>query len=175
MSHFPNVLYHGSRFKQTELMPGFLRSGVLVEWDKTESNHFLYATSVRNTAVELGFASSLEKMFDIERFHVHEGTILIQTQEEIDINSLGTVLVYLYTINCFETDGWVKNFNEHNGLDTEYKTKQTVRNINKCEKIDVRNWLSNYDVTIEIELPDIKIGKSKQVSLESAPPIYLNW
>jgi len=156
-------------------MPGFLRSGVLVEWDKTESNRFLYATSVLNTAWELGFASSIEKAFDIERFHVHQGKILIQTQEPITVEDLEKVPVYLYTIHYQDKDGWVKNFNEHNGLDTEYKTKQTIRAIESCVKLDVRKWICNYDVTIEEVLPDIKVGKSKQVTLESHRPVYLKW
>lgn len=171
----PTLLYHGSRFKQDELKPGFLHTGVLVEWDKTESNKFLYATSVLSTAWELGFASSIEKEFDIDRFHVHKGKIAIQTPESIKIEDLEKIEVYLYTIHYRDEDGWTKNFNEHNNIDTEYKTKQTIRSIESCTKLDVRKWLCNYDVTIEKNLPKIEEGKNKQVVLESNIPIYLKW
>jgi hypothetical protein len=170
----PATLYHGSKFKQTELKPGFLHTGVLVKWDKTESNEFLYATTEFNTAAELGFASSLEKIFTMDCFHVDKGHIVIQTPDKITTTQLEQAVVYIYTIECLDKDNWIKNDNEHNGLDTEYKTKCTVRSIKECIKLDVRKWLSNYSVEIKQTEHEVKDGRSKKLTLESRP-VYLKW
>jgi len=53
------MLFHGSGFDQSELMPGFYRSGNLVKWDETESNMFLYTTTEREVAIGQGFASTV--------------------------------------------------------------------------------------------------------------------
>jgi hypothetical protein len=114
----PPFLYHGSRFKQPELMPGFLRSGKLVRWDNTESNKFLYATTEKSLAIELGFASSIEKQFKIDRFEVEHGKMHIQTADYMTIKDLEKVPVFIYTIEYEREDGWMKNRNDHNGIDT---------------------------------------------------------
>lgn len=170
----PTVLYHGSRFKQTELKPGFLHTGVLVEWDETESNKFLYATSVYNTAMELGFASSIEKAFDVDHFHVDKGIISIQTPDDLKIEQLYNLPVFIYTLQCLDGDCWMKNANEHNGLDTEYKTNRTIRAIEKCEALDIRKWLTNYEVRIERQIAKSANGRGKELVTESIP-VYLKW
>lgn len=174
MSNTPHLLYHGSRFEQPELMPGFLRSGELVKWDETESNEYLYTTTDKNTAYELGFASSLEKEFDIDRFHVHKGVIIIQTQERITDKMLEQLPVFIYTIPFLREDCWHKNSNDHNGLDTEYKTKNTIDNIHSCEQLDVKKWLCNFEVKIGKNFPLMKDGRSK-VAVEALQPAYLKW
>lgn len=161
----PPVLYHGSRFKQNELQPGFNHTKKIVTWDKTESNAFLYATSVRNTAIELGFASSLEKIFNITYFRVQDGEIIIECDVPFTLKDLAIVPVFLYKIDCKDADGWVKNNNEHNGLTTEYKTQKTVRSILLTEKIDVCQWLSSYKVNVR------RTKHSPVVGLENYRPL----
>lgn len=170
----PTVLYHGSRFKQTELKPGFLHTGVLVEWDETESNKFLYATTVFNTAAELGFASSIEKAFNVDRFHVDKGIICIQTPDALKVEQLYNIPVFIYTIRCLDKDCWVKNANEHNGLDTEYKTNRTIHAIEKCEPLDILKWLANYEVRIGRKIVKTANGRGKELVTESLP-VYLKW
>lgn len=144
----PGILYHGSRFKQNELQPGYNHSRKLVKWDQTENNTFLYATSVKDTAIELGFASSLEKLFDVTYFKVEGKEILIECTSELKLKDLAIVPVYLYKIDCKDSDGWKKNNNEHNGIATEYKTHNCVRSILLCEKVDIALWLKSYRVVV---------------------------
>jgi hypothetical protein len=144
----PNILYHGSRFKQNELQPGYNHSRQLVKWDQTENNTFLYATSVRDTAIELGFASSLEKLFDVTYFKVEGKEILIECASELKLKDLAIVPVYLYKIECKDADGWKKNDNEHNGITTEYKTHNCIRAILLCERVDITQWLKGYRVIV---------------------------
>ena len=169
----PAFLYHGSRFEQAELKPGFQHSNELVHWDHTESNKFLYACTVESLAVELGFASSIEKQFKIDRFHVTDKKILIQTDEKITVKDLERVPMFLYIIRFHADDGWVKNDNKHNGINTEYKTKETIYDIDRCKAIKAKDWLSHYDVTITRSAPPKVEGASKQV-MESYPA-YVQW
>lgn len=166
--NLPRLLYHGSRFKQPELMPGFNRSGKLVQWDETESNLFLYASSVKDVAIELGFASAIEKLFNVTRFRVENKEITIETELSISQNDLAHAPVYLYTIACQAKDGWKKNNNEHNGIDTEFKTQRTILNILQCERVDIKEWLKQYQVTLK------NTGNTQGVALEAftPPPSY---
>lgn len=152
-----NLLYHGSGFKQTELMPGYYRSGNLVEWDETESNKFLYVTTDREVAIGQGFASTVEKVFKVHRYHEDGMNIEI----EIDKGPLPTrsdlekIEIYLYTIEMKPADGWVKVNNKHNGLDTEYKSEETIsRAIIDCEKVDMKKWLEHRHVTVSRVKPN---------------------
>jgi hypothetical protein len=157
----PPLLFHGSRFKQNELQPGFNHTRKIVQWDKTESNVFLYATSVRETAIELGFASSLEKIFEIDLFRVQGKEILIECNAELSMRDLATVPVYLYQLKCKEEDGWVKNDNETNGITTEYKTQRRITEIDLCEKVNIAEWLKQYKVSVR------RTKHSPAIALES--------
>ncbi|MDD2879726.1 MAG: hypothetical protein PHQ58_04770 [Rhodoferax sp.] len=165
----PKKLYHGSAYRHTELMPGFNRTGSLVEWDKTENNKFLYATADRDSAIELGFASSIEKKFYLDRFKSSGRMLLIETPDKtLTVSKLYELDVFLYDIIVTVNDGWVKNNNQHNGITTEFKTPKTITSIEKCEKINVREWLSNFDV-------QIKTVNQSQESLRSDPAKFMDW
>jgi hypothetical protein len=145
------TLYHGSGYKQNELMPGFKRSGVLVEWDQTESNKFLYATTDMDTAIGQGFASAAEKLFNMSRFSEKGMEILIEIEGDKlpTIEELTTVNVYLYTIEMLPRDEWQKVNNAVNGLETEYKTEHTIKSgLHSVEKIDLAKWLAHRHVKI---------------------------
>ena len=73
----PSVLYHGSLYKQNELMPGFKRSGKLVQWDGIENNTYLYATTDQLEAISLGLGSALEKELDSRRFATFDNNIVV--------------------------------------------------------------------------------------------------
>lgn len=165
----PKLLYHGSLYEQTELKPGFRHTGKVVSWDKTESNMFLYTTSEKNTAIELGFASAIEKLFDVEHFRCTGSEISIESDKPLTLEALAQVTVYLYTIRCLEKDGWLKNDNRHNGMTTEYKTDRTIMAIDSCEKVDIASWLKGYTVLLR------KKNQSKGVALEELPEKRYSW
>lgn len=142
------LLYHGSGFNNSLLKPGFNHTGILVKWDQTENNKFLYATTDRDTAIELGFASSIEKTFEIDRFHVENKSIIIESQKLLSLANLKKVPVFLYTIVVKEKDDWIKNINPNNNINTEYKTSKTINSISSIEKIDISSWLNVYNVKI---------------------------
>ena len=169
MSTEPKLLYHGSLFQQTELMPGYKRTGKITSWDKTESNQFLYATSVKDTAIELGFASAIEKMFDVEHFRCHGGEIHITTDKPVGLADLCNVTVYLYTIRNLDKDSWLKNDNQHNGLTTEYKTDRTIMAIDSCVEVDIAQWIKSYKVFVR------KTNQSKEVALEAHSESRYSW
>lgn len=165
----PKLLYHGSLYEQTELKPGFRHTGKVVSWDKTESNMFLYATSIKDTAIELGFASAIEKLFDVEHFRSQGSVISIESDKPLTLEALSKVTVYLYTIRCLDKDGWLKNDNKHNGLTTEYKTDRTIMAIDSLIKVDITEWLKNY--TVEVR----KKNQSKSVALEAHTEKRYSW
>lgn len=165
-----DTLYHGSRFKQKELMPGFKRTGVEVKWDKTESNHFLYATSVKATAASLGFASAIEKMFELDEYHTDGNKITIVCKKDLTEHDLQRVIVYLYTINNLPEDEWVKNDNEHNKLDTEYKTTKTITDgIETVEQLDTKEWLKDKEITFK------KSEVAEESHKDQKKPAYSRW
>ena len=169
----PKKLYHGSAYHQTELMPGFNRTGRLVEWDKTENNKFLYATTDEYSAIELGFASSIEKKFTLNRFKSAAKALLIETPDKsLTVAELNKLDVFLYTITVNEEDGWVKNSNRHNGILTEFKTGRTITSIDNCKKIDVKTWLSDFDV--RVKYVGTTHERLSEMSKKTAPN-YLRW
>lgn len=149
-----DLLYHASAFKQDELKPGFQHSGNKVMWDQTESNIWLYATTLRDEAISMGFASAVEKKFDVTRYKTEGKSIHFGYAEGADL-TMGKVLevkVYLYTITYDPKDGWVKVNNKFNGMDQEYKTTQTIRkNILNREEINLKEWVKNKHITFAQE------------------------
>lgn len=145
-----NRLYHGSGFKQTELKPGFMHTGVEVKWDKTESNKWLYATTVMGEAVALGFASVIEKKYKLDRYQFKDDTVTIAFTGVLPtIEELGKLDVYLYHI-AWEPGVWVQVNNRHNKLINEYKTQAVIpsERIVLREKVDLKDWLSRKKVKI---------------------------
>lgn len=145
----PTLLYHGSLYKQNELMPGFKRSGKLVQWDGVENNTYLYATSNKAEAISLGFGSALEKTLDSRRYATYDNNIVVYFNRELPTREdLVKLVVYLYTIRFKATDGWVKNNNPLNNIDTEWVTQSTVRNLDRCEQVDLEAWLKTKNVVL---------------------------
>lgn len=142
----PKVLYHGSLYKQSELMPGFKHTGELVVWDGVESNQNLYTTSDKRAAALLGIGSAAEKTFDSDRFVELEGNVWIFTKQPIDIDKFLAMVIYRYTIPFRESDGWTKNNNPRNNIDTEWITQKTIRGV-KCEQLDIREIMKGHSVT----------------------------
>lgn len=136
----PSTFYHGSLYKQKELMPGFKRSGELTTWDVTESNKNLYVSTDREEAIRLGIASALEKVFDSDRFATHGEDLTVYCKKDITLDDFWNLEVYLYTIPNRPEDEWVKNCNPHNNIETEWITQNTVRNI-AVERINVRKFM----------------------------------
>jgi len=143
------ILYHGSGYNQNELMPGYKRSGKLVQWDETESNEWLYATTSKATAITLGFCSKIEKIYDVKRCvtHGNEIKITFYNNRVPSKSELERLQVYLYTIEF--DNNWVSNSNKHNKLTTEYKTKSTIRStIISKEQVDMKEWLKDKRITL---------------------------
>lgn len=160
-----DLLYHGSRYEQTELMPGFKRSGFFVQWDRIENNHFLYATTEKDVAIGLGLSAAFEGVYGLDRYQFDGREIIIHTDNTIvDVKGVLELVVYLYTIPHRDGDGWQKNFNPHNNITTEYKTTRTIKPNLPVEKVNIKKWLADKKVTLV----------RKQLATESVHvPIYL--
>jgi hypothetical protein len=154
----PKTLYHGSLYKQTELMPGFKRSGKLTVWDGVESNLNLYTTTEREEAILLGIGSALEKTFNTDRYRTIEGDIWIYSQQPITLEQIYDLEIYLYTIPFRVSDGWVKNNNPYNDIDTEWLTRKTIRQI-KVERVDLKTFLKGRGVTITQAPMDTEVNQ----------------
>ncbi len=147
----PLVLYHASGYKNDVLKPGFKHTGVLKEWDNGENNHFLYATTEKQTAIDLGVASAIEQFFKLDRFSIKGKEITIVSPEHIELSDLANLKVYLYTINDKPEEDWVKNDNPSNKLDTEYKTACDHVEPYSIQEIDVSAWLKTKKINIKQE------------------------
>lgn len=142
-------LYHGSGFDQEELMPGFKHSGTLVKWDGTESNEWLYAASSLEEAVAQGFASTLEKHFNVGRYKSDGNEIYIEIENGRvpTVNEMKALDVWLYTIEF--TDCWQLVGNLTNGIKNEYKTTETIKeSILSKEKVDIAKWYTGKKVQV---------------------------
>ena len=146
----PEVLYHASGYETADLKPGFIRTGVLVQWDGNESNHYLYATTDRSSALDLGFASALEKKFKLDRFITSGDDIKILASEPITQDDLLALEVWIYEISPVDVHIWTKNHNKTNNLDTEWRTRRTII-PRSCEKMDVASWLKTKKVYLKTE------------------------
>lgn len=152
----PDTLYHGSMYLQKELMPGYQRSGKLQTWDGVESNLHLYVSSSKREAELLGVGSAIEKVFDSERFIEYDGNIWVFTKTPITIDEVMDIEVYIYTIPYRESDGWQKNANPYNNIDTEYTTRNTVRGI-KVHPVNIRSLMKDKTITLTTAPPDVRI------------------
>lgn len=152
----PKVLYHGSLYKQNELMPGFKHSGELTVWDGVETNQSLYATTDPKAAALLGIGSATEKTFESDRFITTEDGIFIFTKVPLDIEKFLEMVIYRYTIPFRPTDGWVKNDNKYNNIDTEWKTVKTIRGIS-VKQLNIRAILKGMKVTATTAPVDVAL------------------
>lgn len=136
-------------------MPGFKRSGKLVHWDGVESNQYLYVTSEKPEAISLGFGSALEKTLNSRRYATFDDNIVVYFTKELpEVDKIYDLIFYVYTIASKEEHEWIKNSNPFNNIDTEWITKNTVRSITRCEKIDVKKWLEDKQVYLTTSAVD---------------------
>jgi hypothetical protein len=152
----PQVLYHGSLYKQNELMPGFKRSGELTVWDGVETNQSLYATTDKTSAALLGLGSATEKEFETNRFTVAEKDIFVFANQQIDIGDILGLVIYRYTIPFRPQDGWVKNDNPYNNIDTEWKTPKTIHGV-KVEQLNLKDVLNGRRVIVTTAPVDVAL------------------
>lgn len=147
----PPYLYHGSAYKQEELMPGFKRSGELVKWDGTESNEWLYSADDKTEAIMLGISSAIEKKFPLDRYSYDEKrkTLTIEVSGELQKKDILDLTVWVYTIKADSDDGWMANWNVRNGMNGEYKTQRTIdKNIVRCEHVNIAEVLRHTQIKI---------------------------
>lgn len=175
-TRLPALLYHGSAYRQDELMPGFQRSHEEVRWDQGESNRFLYATTEKEVAIALGFGSALEKRFPIDRFVVADDNISVYIDaKELPLLKASVVhlAVYLYTISPVPSQRWIKNTNLSNGLTTEYKTAQTITALETVQCVDLPQWLSKRSFHVIASRPNWErwwLFKESTMSFQTPPP-----
>jgi hypothetical protein len=148
----PNYLYHGSAYKQNELMPGYQRSNELVRWDKCETNEWLYACDDKETAILLGISSAIEKKFKLDHYKFEGKHIYIETSEPLTPKDIHSLQVFLYTIKPEADDGWMENYNPINGLNGEFKTQGIVeKNILKVVPVDIESALRSRVLHIKVK------------------------
>lgn len=158
----PSVLYHGSRFKSTELKPSFLVTGKLVEWDGTESNRFLYAGTDKDLAIMMAAAAQAESQGAVE-IHTTPTEFVALWDGSRPRSALFHLTIYLYTLNVLPEDNWVKVNNPNNPDVDEYKTQTTFSN--KRFMVQIINW----DDWCESKGIKVKIGDVKK------NPASLRW
>lgn len=115
-------------------MPGIHYTGELTTWDgKLETNEFLYATSVAQEAILLGFGSLVEKKHNSVRFGTGDGVVEITLDtgvrgapKAVTLKRLQAETVWMYTIPTTTRDGWYKNNNPFNNITTEWKTTHSI-------------------------------------------------
>lgn len=146
----PAVLWHGSAYNtdhQRTLKPGYLHSHKLVEWDNGESNHFLYATTERDTAIEQGFASAVEHRYRLDRFQSQADTLVIDSPYALTHHDLEQLSVWLYELHPQDDEQWLFNHNASNGLDSEFKTHRVVPWFERT-RVELKEWLATKHVII---------------------------
>lgn len=136
-------LYHGSMYHTKLLRPGFDFSKVLVEWDETENNTFLYAVPDKEQALLLGFFSGAEKLFGVVSCHYNKKSIELGFENKVV--ELKTFNVYLYTCNL--NKDWSKVDNKVNSLKNEFKTQKRITPV-KIEKVDILSWLDENNFSL---------------------------
>jgi len=158
------MLYHGSMYNQPELMPGFKRTGRLIEWDEIEDNSWLYATTNLDEAIRQGLYSLLSQHFAVKRIASAGKRILIdlypdqkgqelENYTEFKINARGwfnDFRIYLYSIEMRDSDNWLRNINPNNHLRNEWKTQSTIKAaLLHVSAIEPMLWMGRREMTLE--------------------------
>lgn len=146
----PDRLYHGSAYKQDELKPGYQHTKKVTIWDKYESNVYLYASDDREAAMLLGISSAIEKRYELSRTKIDHSTKTLKLEfasVPASRDDIFNLEVYLYTIK-YEPGIWIKNNNPFNNIDGEYKTKETITDIIYRQRLDVREVLNGWSISI---------------------------
>lgn len=139
-----SFIYHGSYYDTVILKPSFKHTNELVTWDETESNKYLYSTTDKWLAITMGLASALSQIgILVDEFSVEDNVIYIAADVKVTQSILRDIThIYLYTLEL--NNDWVKVNNEHNGVDTEYKTDKTIENIIRKEIIPISDIQKKY-------------------------------
>lgn len=170
-------LYHGSGYKNKELKPGYLHTGKFIKWDITESNEYLYATTEKNIAIILGWVGAINIKYNCKKTQTNTTEIILHFDNDVKEKDIIHLPVYVYTIKYQEYDKWIKNNNEFNSLETEYKTKSIIAsdNILKIENINMRQYLKDNNIKIKI-INNSKNKTNDKLSIENInKPIYSKW
>jgi len=122
-------------FKTDILKPAYKITGKEEKWDKTESNKFLYATTDIKEALELGFASSINQLFLLNRFQSKANIFVVSTERISDKKSVLSLKFWQYSIKPNQNDGWQKVNNKFNNNSNEWKTLSDVVPISAIEII----------------------------------------
>lgn len=122
-------LYHGSRFLTAVLKPGFEYTGRVIKWDHTEDNTWLYASTSKEEAQLNALASSLEANYGATHISFDSTQVSVGSTRRIREEEVRRIRVCVYTLLL--TPDWIKVNNEHNGSDTEYKTRSHVQPISR--------------------------------------------
>lgn len=147
----PKYLYHGSRFDTdgAPLRPGFWHTGELISWDGgLETNEFLYATTDAKEALLLGIGSFIEKEYEADRYgydltSAKNCIYVVGAKQDVSVKDLLGKKMYLYTIIFKRKDGWYKNENPYNNIDTEWKTTHHIKASHFIvSEIDIGEWLT---------------------------------
>lgn len=145
MSNLPKNLYHASNFESTTLRPSFEITGELVEWDGTESNKYLYASTDKDEAIKMALASYLEREYGVDRFITEGKQIVIHSIVKLKTTDILKAVIWIYSIDVNKDDGWFKNNNGWNKMTTEYKTMKNISRFKYVEKIDTVKYFKDYD------------------------------
>ena len=133
MKTLPRILYHASPYSNEVIKPGIEHSGELRQWDETESNRFVYASSSKAEALVNGIASCVENFFGekfkLTRMQYTEGRLVVEGDGHLDWNDLCERDVFLYLVKGRVSHGWVPVNNANNGSDTEWKTAETIHPV----------------------------------------------
>ena len=146
--HKENILYHGSYYLTKELKPGIHHTGEEIFWDQTESNKFLYATTNKELAIEMGFCSGLTQIgYEVKSFSTNNGTMKISVYDkELTLTDIYKVKqVYLYSLPM---DNFISVNNQFNNVINEYKTNKIIKDIKNTETINIRKFLSTYKIIL---------------------------
>lgn len=179
-------LFHSSAYLHEELRPGFYYTQQEKRWDKFETNHFLYASSVKEDAVDQGFASAMEQRCQIDQYRsTSDGEILIRLNNlyPVSVSEIETIDIYLYRIRFMSQDGWMKNNNPNNNLSTEWKTNHVVPkvHIEKTITIPIGRILAPLIIemdSVEIRFQKVQLDKMGLEALDpemSVAPFYKKW
>ena len=149
------LLYHASMFDTDVLKPAFNITGETVMWDETESNHYLYATTHREDAVDQGFFSCFEKLANIDKIHSEHNKIEVTCSSVEDVEKLNKAIEELTVcVYCIEFDHrWIKVSNKVNGLRDEYKTHSFIRSFKEKSKVSFKDWSKRKTISIKADLP----------------------
>ena len=152
----PSKLFHGSAYNDRVLKPGFEHTGIEVHWDETESNRFLYATTDKESAIGLGWASSIEKSFELDRFQIEGDTLTIQLSpkhQSVTLRELLECPVFLYTFKPKAEEHWELVGNKVNNFHVEYKTKTTIKITTTVVRVNLRAWLRIKNIHLNSKTP----------------------